>query len=167
MIGRLALRAMALVGFLMRHVPRAKAAGGVSSEGHSNHLQTATVTMRSTGSLMSTTTPIRVNSVPWSLWLVPIVLLLVATERMPYAYYTLTKITVCGFALLLAFLGWENSLTSRIWSTVFVCVAILFNPIVPIYLSRGSWYDFDVGVAIIMAVHLAFIRLRLLRTKGS
>ena len=53
---------------------------------------------------------------------------------------------------------------SRIWSVILGCVAVLFNPIIPIYLSRSTWYDFDVGVAIILAAHLAFVRLGWLQT---
>ena len=116
---------------------------------------------------MPTTTPIRVNSIPWWLWLVPIALLFVATERMPYGYYTFTRATVCGFASFLAFVGWKDSVESRIWSVIFGCIAILFNPIIPIYLSRGTWRGFDVGVAIILAAHLTFVRLGWLQTKGS
>ncbi len=64
----------------------------------------------------STTTPMRVNSIPWWLWIIPIVLLFVAAERMPYGYYMLTRIVVCGFAAFLAFVAWKESLSSRVWS---------------------------------------------------
>jgi hypothetical protein len=116
---------------------------------------------------MTTTTPIRVNSIPWWLWLVPIALLFLATARMPYGYYTLTRIAVCGFASFLIFVGWEDSVGSRFWSAVLCCIAVLYNPIIPIYLSRRTWYDFDIAVAIILAAHLAFVRLGWMRTKGS
>jgi uncharacterized protein DUF6804 len=109
----------------------------------------------------------RVDSIPWWLWLVPIVLLFVATERMPYGYYTLTRIFLCGFASFLAFVGWADRAASRIWCAIFGCIAVLFNPIIPIYLSRRTWFGFDVGVAIILAAHLAFVRLGWLRTKRS
>jgi uncharacterized membrane protein YccC len=109
----------------------------------------------------------RVDSIPWWLWLVPIVLLFVATERMSYGYYTVTRIVLCGFASFLAFVGWEDRAASRIWCAIFGCIAVLFNPIIPIYLSRSTWYDFDVGVAIVLAAHLAFVRLGWLQTKRS
>lgn len=109
----------------------------------------------------------RLTLVPWWMWIVPIVLLFAAVERMPYGYYTLTRIVVCGFATLLAFVGWEDSLTSRAWSAFFCCIAVLFNPIIPIYLSRRTWYDFDVAVAVILAAHLGLVRLGWMRTRGS
>jgi hypothetical protein len=104
------------------------------------------------------------NQIPWWLWLIPIALLFIAIEKMPYGYYTLTRIVVCGFASFLVFVGWK---VSRIWSVILGCIAVLFNPIIPIFLSRSTWYDFDVGVAIIFGAHLAFMRLGWLRTKGS
>ena len=116
---------------------------------------------------MPATTFMRLSSMPWWLWLFPIVLLLLATERMPYGYYTLTRIVVCGFALFLAFVGWEDGVLRRVWSAILCGIALLFNPIIPIYLSRRIWYDFDVAVAMILAAHLAFVRLRWMRTKGS
>ncbi len=109
----------------------------------------------------------RLTSIPWWLWLTPIVLLLVATMRMPYGYYTFIRITVCGLAALFAVLGWEGGSASRIWSAILGLVAILFNPIFPIHLARGTWYGLDIGVAAIFAAHLACERLRWLENKRS
>ena len=95
------------------------------------------------------------KSIPWWLWLIPIVVLFVATERMLYGYYTFTRISVCGFAAFFAFLAWRGGIALRVWSAIFGLVAILFNPFLPIYLSRKVWYDLDVGVALIFAAHLA------------
>ncbi len=89
-----------------------------------------------------------------------------ATQRMPYGYYTLTRIAVCGFAGLFAFIAWAESLASRVWAVVFGLVAVLFNPIVPIYLTRATWFDLDIGTAIVFAAHLAVVRLEWLQTKG-
>jgi hypothetical protein len=108
---------------------------------HSSHC--LSLNQPSNGIAMPTTTPMRVNSIPWWLWLVPFALLLMATEKMPYGYYTLTGIIVCGFASCLVFVGWEDKVVSRIWSVVFGCIAVLFNPIIPIYLSRRTWFGLD------------------------
>jgi hypothetical protein len=86
---------------------------------------------------------------------------------MLYGYYTLTRIVVCGFAFFLAFVGWEDRVVSRVWSAILCGIAVLFNPIIPIYLSRRTWYGFDVAAAIMLAAHLAFVRLRWMRTKGA
>jgi hypothetical protein len=39
--------------------------------------------------------------------------------------------------------------------------AVLFNPIIPIYLSQSTWYDFDVGVAIVLAAHFSVRPVRM------
>jgi Family of unknown function (DUF6804) len=48
-----------------------------------------------------------------------------------YGYYTFTTIVICGSAAFIAFIGWEDSQTARVWSVLFVLMAILFNPIFP------------------------------------
>lgn len=86
-------------------------------------------------------------------------MLLIATARMPYKYYTFARIVVCGFATFFAFVGWAEGSPSRVWSAIFGLVVVLFNPIVPFYFRRTTWFDIDVGVAIIFAAHLMFMRL--------
>jgi hypothetical protein len=110
------------------------------------------------------------KSIPWFLWLIPIGLLLLAVERMPYGYYTVTRIVVCAFAAVLAWLAWEDGgATSVAWAIVFSLIAILFNPFFPIYLTRATWAYFDIGSALIFAAHLVLGRLWAPRpkTKGT
>jgi hypothetical protein len=107
------------------------------------------------------------KSIPWWVWLIPIALLLIAIERMPYGYYTFTRIVICGFAALFAFVAWEDSLVSRLWSAIFGLLAVLFNPLIPIYLSRGTWFYFDLLAAALFAAHLLFVRIMTIRTKNS
>ena len=71
----------------------------------------------------------RLNSSPWWLWLIPIVVLIIATTKMPYEYYTFTRITICGFAVFFAVAGWAGSPLSRICSAILGLVAVLFNPV--------------------------------------
>lgn len=100
------------------------------------------------------------KSIPWWLWLLPVAILLVATARLPYGYYTFTRVVICGSAALIAFTGWEDSTTSRMWSVLFALLAVLFNPIFPIYLKRGTWFYLDVGAAVVFAAHLVLVRIR-------
>jgi len=58
----------------------------------------------------------------------------------------------------------EESSTSKIWSAAFALVAVLFNPIFPVYLRRPTWYYIDIAVAMMLAAHLAIVRLRWLQT---
>ncbi len=99
------------------------------------------------------------KTTPWWLWIIASAMLLIATVRMPYGYYTVTRIVVCGLAAYLAYAGWERGVLSRLWSTIFGLVAVLFNPILPVYLSRRTWYPIDITVALLFAAHLAFVLL--------
>jgi hypothetical protein len=80
------------------------------------------------------------KAIPWWLWLIPAAFLVVATARMPYGYYTFTRVVVCGFAVLLAVRGWDDGPMTRIWSVLLALLAILFNPIIrsTFIAERGS-----------------------------
>jgi hypothetical protein len=104
--------------------------------------------------------------IPWWLWLIPIALLFIAIEKMPYGYYTFTRIVVCGFAVFFAFVAWEDGPVSRLWSAIFGLLAVLFNPIIPIYLSRGTWFYFDLLAASLFAAHLLVVRIGVIQTKS-
>ena len=99
------------------------------------------------------------KSIPWWLWLVPIAVLLTATAKLPYGYYTFTRIVICGSLAFIAVAGWERY---RFWSVAFALLAVLFNPIFPIFLHRGTWLYFDVGTAALFAAHLIFVRFEVL-----
>jgi hypothetical protein len=100
------------------------------------------------------------KSIPWWIWLIPTVLLLVATAHLPYGYYTFTRIVVCGCAGWFAVASFYEQQVLRIWSAVFGLTAILFNPIVPIFLKRGTWLYIDIFIAILFLSHLILCRLR-------
>jgi hypothetical protein len=101
-----------------------------------------------------------IKSIPWWIWLIPVVLLLVATARLPYGYYTFTRIAVCAVAAWLAIVEWNTSRSIRIWLVVFALIAILFNPLIPIYLKRGTWFYLDILTAVAFLAHLGMAKLR-------
>ncbi|WFU62692.1 DUF6804 family protein [Bradyrhizobium brasilense] len=105
-----------------------------------------------------------INRLPWWVWTVPAGLLILATSHLPYGYYTFLRIVVCGFAGLVAFNSWADDTVSPIWSVVFVGMAVLFNPLVPIYLSRADWFYVDIGAAVVIVAHLLAMRIRLKQT---
>lgn len=75
-----------------------------------------------------------------------VAILLVAVLDMPYGYYTLVRLVVTVAALLTA---WHAVALSRspMWVGVMCLVAILFNPVVPVYLQRETWFFIDLAVA--------------------
>jgi hypothetical protein len=97
------------------------------------------------------------KSMPWWLWLIPIMLLFLATDMMPYGYI-FTRTVVFGFCVSFAVIGWKHG-SLQFWSVLFGLLAILFNPIFQINFSLEAWSYLDVGGAIIFAVHLVFVRV--------
>jgi uncharacterized membrane protein YccC len=80
------------------------------------------------------------------------VLLLMAVLPLPYGYYTFLRVSVTTCALLVAWFAYTEKGEPTVWVLVFGLVAILFNPLIPIYLSRGIWFYLDIGIAVIFAV---------------
>jgi hypothetical protein len=107
------------------------------------------------------TADISLKSVPRIVWTIPVVLLIVASSRMPYGYYTFTRIVTCGMAISVAALGLQERFLVKSWSLAFLTIAVLFNPLVPIHLHRTTWFFLDLGTAMIFCAHLIFVRQKL------
>ncbi len=59
----------------------------------------------------------------------------------PYSYYILLRWAIF-FSAIIAVYGFYNSKLFG-WSLVFGAIAFLFNPIIPIYLTRQIWAPID------------------------
>lgn len=66
----------------------------------------------------------------------------------PYAYYQILRWVVCIAAALFAYEAHQEKKT--VWMWVMVGLAVLFNPIAPIYLDKSAWVAIDVLAAAIM-----------------
>jgi len=75
-----------------------------------------------------------------------IVLIIAIIPILPYAYYQLLRWFVCGVAVYNSYLSHKLKDTKLTWT--FGIIAVLFNPIAPIFLSRGVWFFIDIVVAI-------------------
>lgn len=74
----------------------------------------------------------------------------------PYGYYNLLRWVTTSIAVLVAILAlrWK-----RTWTVpVFVFVAILFNPIWPVQLSRSTWQPIDIGTAVLFALAAVVVK---------
>jgi hypothetical protein len=84
--------------------------------------------------------------------LIAIALLLGASSYHPYAYYQILRWVVCAAAAYTAYLLYESRRNIVLW--VFVVIAVLFNPIAPIYMTKETWQTYDLLAALIFIVSL-------------
>jgi hypothetical protein len=63
------------------------------------------------------------------------------------------RIVVCGAACYLAYRECRRASGVTGWSVLLVLIAILFNPVIEIHLSRQTWAPIDFGVAVALIVH--------------
>lgn len=87
-----------------------------------------------------------------ALWLAPAIVCLVALVPLPYGFYTLLRVSVFGTAVLIAYRGFTGGDRS-FWPWLFTGLAILFNPVVPIHLTRSAWVPIDVATSGAYLVH--------------
>jgi hypothetical protein len=69
-------------------------------------------------------------------------MLLLALVPWPYSYYQLLRFVTCGAAVYVAFMAYNWQKMWAVW--LFGFIAVLFNPLIPIHLSREIWQPIDV-----------------------
>jgi hypothetical protein len=69
----------------------------------------------------------------------------VPTDSLPYAYFQVLRLVVCGAACFGAFTFKQR----QGWLWMMVIIAVLFNPLLPVRLDRGVWQVIDLATGII------------------
>lgn len=119
-----------------------------SSERNTDLLRADTV--KSGKSVMDKTGGIKFNAI---LALVAIVLLLLSFFDWSYGYYNLLRIIVTGVAIYYAYCLYSVIKKISFWFWSLIAVAIIFNPIFPIYLgNKTTWGIIDVIVVLFFIV---------------
>lgn len=68
-------------------------------------------------------------------------------------FYTLVRIAITIGAVIAAFQNSSNGINT--WSIMFGIVAILFNPIIPVYLhDKGAWMMIDIITIILFIIQI-------------
>jgi uncharacterized membrane protein len=88
--------------------------------------------------------------------IVSIVMLFLAILPMPYGYYMLIRLVVCGTAIYVAYYAKQVNREKWMWAMGFI--ALLFNPLILIPLDRATWSLVDLAVAILFIVSLVKIK---------
>lgn len=79
-------------------------------------------------------------------------LLFWALEQHSYDYYTLLRWLVCGTSAFCTYLFVE--IDKKVWASTLGIIALLFNPLIPVHLSKQTWAPIDVVSGIILLVSL-------------
>ena len=77
-----------------------------------------------------------------------VLLLLAVPSVWPYAYFQILRWVVAIAAGLNAYRAYELNKTE--WVVLMAGTAILFNPIAPIFLAKGTWVVLDIVAAVLM-----------------
>ena len=83
-------------------------------------------------------------------------MLLLGAVPLPYGYYTLLRLVACGVFGFAAFTAHERKNTVLPW--VYGLISLLFNPIIKIHFSKGSWAFLDVAAAVVLLATAGAIR---------
>jgi len=86
--------------------------------------------------------------------LIAAAMLLGALGHWPYGYYQLLRFVTCGVAVYVAYMAYSWQKIWAVW--LFGFVALLFNPLIPIHLSRELWQPIDIVCAALFIV-IAFV----------
>ena len=71
-------------------------------------------------------------------WLSPVIIMAVGFLPMPYGYYNLSRLIVCGCSIYYAYQNYKKIDLTFAW--IFGFVAILYNPVIPIHLyEKQIW----------------------------
>jgi len=81
-----------------------------------------------------------------------IMLILAIPSIWSYSYYQTLRWVVCGVAVCNGYSAYNAQ--KKNWVFIMGAIAILFNPISPIFLDKGIWVFIDVITAVIMFVSI-------------
>ena len=82
-----------------------------------------------------------------------VIILIIGFGNNPYSYYQFERWAILIIGCYSAYLAYKNKDT--VWAWIFAIIAILFNPIAPFYMARGTWQLFDLASAVLFFVSIS------------
>lgn len=70
-----------------------------------------------------------------------ILLLLAIPTWLPYDFYILLRWVIFVSSIYISYIFYKSKLKS--WMSIFIAVAFLLNPIIPLYLNKSNWVLID------------------------
>lgn len=77
-------------------------------------------------------------------------LLLFGILNLPYGYYVFLRLAICVSSAVVAYHFYNVKKSS--WTVIFGAIALLFNPFIPVYLTKEIWVSIDFISAILFFV---------------
>jgi hypothetical protein len=74
----------------------------------------------------------------------------------PYSYFQILRWVVMSVAIYNAFLAYESK--ANVWVFIMGSIAILFNPISPIYFKKETWVMLDLITSVLMFISIVKIK---------
>ncbi|MGD0576819.1 MAG: DUF6804 family protein [Candidatus Staskawiczbacteria bacterium] len=78
------------------------------------------------------------------------IILIISFGNNPYSYYQFERWAILIIGGYSAYLAYKNK--DNVWAWIFAIIAILFNPIAPFYMARGTWQLFDLVAAVLFLI---------------
>lgn len=85
-------------------------------------------------------------------------MLLIALAKMPYGYYTLMRLIVCGTFIIIFFQSLD--LKNLFWIIISVTLAVLYNPILPFHLGKDVWVPINIISIVLMLVSFFLLKYK-------
>lgn len=80
-------------------------------------------------------------------------LLFIGLIDLPIGYYTLLRIVVTIGSVAVVVTEYKNGL--NFWVITFILIAIIFNPLIPIYLNdKSAWIPIDIITGILFTIKI-------------
>lgn len=102
-----------------------------------------------------------------SLWLGPTVLLAAALLPWPYGYYVFLRLVVFAVSAWIVYEQWKCDDAISGWAAAFAVVALLYNPVLSVHLTREIWAVLNVVTAVLFVWHFRELRRLVARLSST
>ena len=100
----------------------------------------------------------------FGVWFVPAILLLLALFPWPYGFYIFLRLGISIVGAWLAYEQWKHDDAVSGWVLAFGVTALLYNPLIPIHLTREIWSVLNIATAGLFVGHFFFLQRMVART---
>lgn len=100
-----------------------------------------------------------VGSISRLFWIIPAAMLIIAPAPWPYLYYRVLRLVVCVCAAAIALQSFDRR-GWHAWTIALALLAVIFNPVLPMHLTRTVWSGLEILGALLLMAHLWLERER-------